>query len=214
MNHAENLLKTEMSISKVKTSLLGDTIIENIKIKNKQGFSQKNILEIKNVILRVNFISFFRDVAIIENITIDKPSIYIAINKKLKTNFEYLVCLTKTNDTIKDSASNNQISSREIILKNAGIVDMKVYLQSSLLGKEKVISIPDAQQTDIGLKKNGISLKDLNEELQKVVYTKLRSITKKNTEFSKEKLRAALEKQLSITKEQLKKTSGKNKCHL
>ena len=211
VNHTEELLKTEVSIAKVKISLLGDTIIEDIKIKNKQGFSQQNILEIKNVRLRGNFLSFLKDVALIEKLTIEKPRIYIEINEKLKTNFEYLMSLSKTNDTFKDNSSNNQISSRKIILKNASIVNMKVYIKSSLLGKEKVISIPDAQQTDIGLKKDGISLKDLNEELQKVVYTKLRSITKKNTEFSKEKLRAALEKQLSITKEQLKKTSGKIK---
>ena len=88
---------------------------------------------------------------------------------------------------------------------------MKVYLKSSLLGKEKVISIPDSQQTAIGIEKNGISLKDLNEELQKIVYTKLRALTKQNREFSKEKLRAALEKQLSITKGKLKKSSGKIK---
>ena len=88
--------------------------------------------------------------------------------------------LSKTNDTVKDNSSSNQISSRKIILKNAGIIDMKVYIKSSLLGKEKVISIPDAQQINIGLEENGISLKELNKELLKIAYTKLRVITKKN----------------------------------
>ena len=88
--------------------------------------------------------------------------------------------LSKTNDTVKDNSSSNQISSRKIILKNAGIIDMKVYIKSSLLGKEKVISIPDAQQINIGLDENGISLKELNKELLKIAYTKLRVITKKN----------------------------------
>ena len=126
VNHAEELLKTEVSISKVKISLLGDTIIEDTEIKNKQGFSQKNILEIKNVILRGNFGSFLKDVALIEKLTIEEPRFYIEINEKLKTNFEYLMSLSKTNDTVKDSSSNNQISSRKIILKNASIIDMKV----------------------------------------------------------------------------------------
>ena len=49
VNHTGELLKTEVSISKVKISLLGDTVIEDIEIKNNQGFSQQNIFEIKNV---------------------------------------------------------------------------------------------------------------------------------------------------------------------
>ena len=71
VNHAEELLKTEVSIAKVKISLLGDTIIEDIEIKNKQGFPQQNILEIKNVMLRGNFVSFLKDVALIEKLTIE-----------------------------------------------------------------------------------------------------------------------------------------------
>lgn len=211
VNHAEELLKTEVSISKVKISLLGDTIIEHIEIKNKKGFSQQNILEIKNVRLRGNFLSFLKDVALIEKLTIEKPRIYIEINEKLKTNFEYLMSLSKTNDTFKDNSSNNQISSRKIILKNASIVNMKVYIKSSLLGKEKVISIPDAQKINIGLEENGISLKELNKELIKIAFTKLREITKKNTGLYKEKLRAEIEKQLSLTNEEIKKSSEKIK---
>ena len=215
VNHAEDLLKTEVSISKVKISLLGDTIIEDIEIKNKQGFSQQNILEIKNVILRGNFVSFFKDVALIEKLTIEKPRVYIEVNEKLKTNFEYLMSLPKTKDTFKDNSTNNQISSKKIILKKASIVDMKVYIKSSLLGKEKVISIPNAQQINIGLEENGISLKELNKELNKelikIAYTKLKVITKKNTGFSKEKLKAEVEKQLSLTKKEIKKSSEKIK---
>ena len=88
---------------------------------------------------------------------------------------------------------------------------MKVYIKSSLLGTEKVISIPDAQQINIGLKENGISLKELNKELIKIAYTKLKVITKKNIGFSKEKLKAEIEKQLSLTKEEIKKSSEKIK---
>ena len=111
------VLKTEVSIAKVKISLLGDTIIEDIEIKNKQGFPQQNILEIKNVILRGNFVSFLKDVPLIEKLTIEKPRVYIEINEKLKTNFEYLMSLPKTKDTVKDNSSNNQIISKKIILK-------------------------------------------------------------------------------------------------
>ena len=211
VNHAEERLKTEVSISKVKISLLGDTTIEDIEIKNKQGFSQQNILEIKKVILRGNFVSFLKDVALIEKLTIEKPRVYIEINEKLKTNFEYLSSLSKTKDTVKDNSSNNQISLKKIILKKTSIVDMKVYIKSSLLGTEKVISIPDAQQINIGLKENGISLKELNKELIKIAYTKLKEITKKNIGFSKEKLKAEIEKQLLLTKKEIKKSSGKIK---
>jgi len=211
VNHAEELLKTEVSISKVKISLLGDTIIEDIEIKNKKGFSQQNILVIKNVRLRVNFLSLLKDVALIEKLTIEKPRVYIEINEKLRTNFEYLLSLSKTNDTVKDNSSNNQISSKKIILKKASIVDMKVYIKSSLLGKEKVISIPNTQQINIVLKENGSSLKELNKELIKIAYTKLRVITKKNIGFSKEKLKAEIEKQLSLTKKEIKKSSEKIK---
>jgi hypothetical protein len=119
--------------------------------------------------------------------------------------------LPKTKDTVKDNSSNNQIISKKIILKKASIVDMKVYIKSSLLGKEKVISIPNAQQINIGLEENGISLKELNKELIKISYTKLKAITKKNTGFSKEKLKAEVEKQLSLTKKEIKKSSEKIK---
>ena len=119
--------------------------------------------------------------------------------------------LPKTKDTVKDNSSNNQIISKKIILKKASIVDMKVYIKSSLLDKEKVISIPDAQQINIGLEENGISFKELNKELLKIAYTKLRAITKKNTGFSKEKLKAEVEKQLSLTKKEIKKSSEKIK---
>ena len=88
---------------------------------------------------------------------------------------------------------------------------MKVYIKSSLLGKEKVISIPNAQQINIGLEENGISLKELNKELIKIAYKKLKVITKKNIEFSKEKLKAEVEKQLSLTKKEIKKSSEKIK---
>ena len=88
---------------------------------------------------------------------------------------------------------------------------MKVYIKSSLLGKEKVISIPDAQQINIGLEENGISLKELNKELLKIAYTKLRVITKKNTGFSKEKLKAEVEKQFSLTEKEIKKSAEKIK---
>ena len=88
---------------------------------------------------------------------------------------------------------------------------MKVYIKSSLLDKEKVISIPGAQQINIGLEEKGISLKELNKELIKIAFTKLREITKKNTGLYKEKLRAEIEKQLSLTNEEIKKSSEKIK---
>ena len=58
VNHAEELLKTEVSISKVKLSLLGDTIIEDIEINisNTTNFSfSVNYPEVMESTMSVEF---------------------------------------------------------------------------------------------------------------------------------------------------------------
>jgi len=120
IDQGNQALGQQVSVGKIDTSILGSSIkINNIEIKNLDGFKNKNIIQIKNINANFVLTSLFKDTIVIKDINIDGATLYYEVlinNKEVKDNVSSFkpalknpaVSSTKEIEVSKESESKNQ----------------------------------------------------------------------------------------------------------
>ncbi len=153
-----------MSVGKIDTSIVSSSIkINNIEIKNLEGFKNKNIIQIKNINADFLFTSLFKDTIIIKNINIEGATLYYEVlisNKEVKDNVSSFkpaakntaASSVKTTDASKEQQASNQSKkkNKDFLINQLTINNSTINASSEFLDIKKDINLSKMSFNNVG----------------------------------------------------------------
>jgi uncharacterized protein involved in outer membrane biogenesis len=164
-----------VSVGKIDTSILGSSIkINNIEIKNLDGFKNKNIIQIKNISANFVLTSLFKDTIIIKDINIDGATLYYEVlinNKEVKDNVSSFKPALKNPagssakeiDVSKELESKNQSKkkNKDFLINQLTINSAKINASSEFLDINKDITLNKMSFNNVGTAEKSTKFKEV-----------------------------------------------------
>ncbi len=175
IDQGNQALGQQVSVGKIDTSILGSSIkINNIEIKNLDGFKNKNIIQIKNINANFVLTSLFKDTIVIKDINIDGATLYYEVlinNKEVKDNVSSFKpalknpagSSTKEIEVSKESESKNQSKkkNKEFLINQLTINNTKINASSEFLDINKDITLNKMSFNNVGTAEKSTKFKEV-----------------------------------------------------
>jgi uncharacterized protein involved in outer membrane biogenesis len=175
IDQGNQALGQQVSVGKIDTSILGSSIkINNIEIKNLDGFKNKNIIQIKNINANFVLTSLFKDTIVIKDINIDGATLYYEVlinNKEVKDNVSSFKpalknpagTQTKEIELSKELESKNQSKkkNKEILINQLTINNAKINASSEFLDINKDITLNKMSFNNVGTAEKSTKFKEV-----------------------------------------------------
>ena len=168
-------LGQQVSVGRIDTSILGSSIkINNIEIKNLDGFKNKNIIQIKNINANFVLTSLFKDTIIIKDINIDGATLYYEVlinNKEVKDNVSSFKPALKNPagssakeiEVSKELESKNQSKkkNKDFLINQLTINNAKINASSEFLDINKDITLNKMSFNNVGTAEKSTKFKEV-----------------------------------------------------
>jgi len=175
IDQGNQALGQQVSVGKIDTSILGSSIkINNIEIKNLDGFKNKNIIQIKNINANFVLTSLFKDTVIIKDINIDGATLYYEVlinNKEVKDNVSSFKPALKNPagssakeiEASKELESKNQSKkkNKEFLINQLTINNTKINASSEFLDINKDITLNKMSFNNVGTAEKSTKFKEV-----------------------------------------------------
>jgi len=175
IDQGNQALGQQVSVGKIDTSILGSSIkINNIEIKNLDGFKNKNIIQIKNINANFVLTSLFKDTIIIKDINIDGATLYYEVlinNKEVKDNVSSFKPALKNPagfsakeiEVSKESESKNQSKkkNKDFLINQLTINNAKINASSEFLDINKDITLNKMSFNNVGTAEKSTKFKEV-----------------------------------------------------
>ncbi|MDR8391360.1 hypothetical protein NC796_09440 [Aliifodinibius sp. S!AR15-10] len=169
--NGSQLLKTEVNVDDVALSLWnGKGTIDGVEIRNPEGFEDRAAIQFNQVSLQVDLSTLFSDTIVVNNLTVQNPSIFVEQNSN-GNNLK-----TLQNQLGSTSGSSSQA---HLVISHLLINDGQVQLTSKL-GKERKVEgeIAQIELTDVGKKGSGNLKETARQILEPVLQRAITEATK------------------------------------
>ena len=175
IDQGNQALGQQVSVGKIDTSILGSSIkINNIEIKNLDGFKNKNIIQIKNINANFVLTSLFKDTIIIKDINIDGATLYYEVlinNKEVKDNVSSFKPALKNPvgssakeiEVSKELESKNQSKkkNKDFLINQLTINNAKINASSEFLDINKDITLNKMSFNNVGTAEKSTKFKEV-----------------------------------------------------
>ena len=175
IDQGNQALGQQVSVGKIDTSILGSSIkINNIEIKNLDGFKNKNIIQIKNINANFVLTSLFKDTIIIKDINIDGATLYYEVlinNKEVKDNVSSFKPALKNPagssakeiEVFKELESKNQSKkkNKDFLINQLTINNAKINASSEFLDINKDITLNKMSFNNVGTAEKSTKFKEV-----------------------------------------------------
>ena len=175
IDQGNQALGQQVSVGKIDTSILGSSIkINNIEIKNLDGFKNKNIIQIKNINANFVLTSLFKDTIVIKDINIDGATLYYEVlinNKVVKDNVSSFKPALKSPagssakeiEVSKELESKNQSKkkNKEFLINQLTINNTKINASSEFLDINKDITLNKMSFNNVGTAEKSTKFKEV-----------------------------------------------------
>ena len=175
IDQGNQALGQQVSVGKIDTSILGSSIkINNIEIKNLDGFKNKNIIQIKNINANFVLTSLFKDTIVIKDINIDGATLYYEVlinNKEVKDNVSSFKpalknpagSSTKEIEVSKESESKNQSKkkNKDFLINQLTINNTNINASSEFLDINKNITLNKMSFNNVGTAEKSTKFKEV-----------------------------------------------------
>ena len=175
IDQGNQALGQQVSVGKIDTSILGSSIkINNIEIKNLDGFKNKNIIQIKNINANFVLTSLFKDTIIIKDINIDGATLYYEVlinNKEVKDNVSSFKpalknpagSLAKEIEVSKELEAKNQSKkkNKDFLINQLTINNAKINASSEFLDINKDITLNKMSFNNVGTAEKSTKFKEV-----------------------------------------------------
>jgi hypothetical protein len=172
INKGKELLCQQVVVGKIDTSIFSSSIkIDNIEIRNLEGFKNKNIIQIKNINAKFQLTSIFTNNIIVNDINIEGATLsyeFLLDNKEIKDNVSIFRACQKTEDNKKaedkskvnkpEKSGNNKkiFTVKQLVVNNASL---KVSAEIFDINKE--ITLNKMTFNNVGNGENANKFKDV-----------------------------------------------------
>jgi len=175
IDQGNQALGQQVSLGKIDTSILGSSIkINNIEIKNLDGFKNKNIIQIKNINANFVLTSLFKDTIVIKDINIDGATLYFELlinNKEVKDNVSSFKpalknpagSLSKEIEVSKELEAKNQSKkkNKDFLINQLTINNTKINASSEFLDITKDITLNKMSFNNVGTNEKSTKFKEV-----------------------------------------------------
>ena len=175
IDQGNQALGQQVSVGKIDTSILGSSIkINNIEIKNLDGFKNKNIIQIKNINANFVLTSLFKDTIVIKDINIDGATLYYELlinNKEVKDNVSSFKPALKNPagssakeiEVSKELEAKNQSKkkNKDFLINQLTINNTKINASSEFLDINKDITLNKMSFNNIGTDEKSTKFKEV-----------------------------------------------------
>ncbi|CAO6128998.1 AsmA [Candidatus Pelagibacterales bacterium] len=175
IDQGNQALGQQVSVGKIDTSILSSSIkINNIEIKNLDGFKNKNIIQIKNIDANFVLTSLFKDTIIIKDINIDGATLYYEVlinNKEVKDNVSSFKPALKNPagssakeiEVSKELESKNQSKkkNKDFLINQLTINNAKINASSEFLDINKDITLNKMSFNNVGTAEKSTKFKEV-----------------------------------------------------
>lgn len=170
INKGKEFLCQQVIIEDIDTSILGTSIkINNVEIKNLEGFDDKNIIKLKKINIDFKLSSAFTNNIIVENINIEGARLNYELlldNKEIKDNLSVLRKCEKLEDKkvqekIKNEKEKNIKNNKSFIVKKIIINNASLKVFSDILDINKEITLNNMTFNNVGNTENANKFKDV-----------------------------------------------------
>ena len=175
IDQGNQALGQQVSVGKIDTSILGSSIkINNIEIKNLDGFKNKNIIQIKNINANFVLTSLFKDTIVIKDINIDGATLYYELvinNKEVKDNVSSFKpalknpagSLAKEIEVSKELEAKNQSKkkNKDFLINQLTINNTKINASSEFLEINKDITLNKMSFNNVGTNEKSTKFKEV-----------------------------------------------------
>ena len=170
VNKGKEFLCQQVIIGDIDTTILGSSVkINNVEIRNLEGFKDKNIIQIKKINAEFEISSALTNNIILKSINIEGANLNYELlldNREIKDNLSALRKCEKSEDkknqdTIKNEKKNKEKSNRNFIVKQLIIKNTSIKASSDLLDINKEINLNNMTFNNIGNQEGLIKFKDV-----------------------------------------------------
>ena len=175
IDQGNQALGQQVSVGKIDTSILGSSIkINNIEIKNLDGFKNKNIIQIKNINANFVLTSLFKDTIVIRDINIDGATLYYEVlinNKEVKDNVSSFKpalknpagSIAKEIEVSKelDAKNRSKKKNKDFLINQLTINNSKINASSEFLDINKDITVNKMSFNNVGTEEKSTKFKEV-----------------------------------------------------
>jgi uncharacterized protein involved in outer membrane biogenesis len=212
INKSKEFLCQQVVVGGIDTTILGSSIkINNIEIRNLEGFKDKNIIQIKKISAEFGLASVFTNNIIVKNINIEGAMLNYELlldNREIKDNLSALRQCEKSEekknqDKIKNEKENKDKSNKSFVVKKLIVNNSSIKATSDVLEINKEISLSNMTFNNVG---NQEGLNKFRDVLKMIFDNILLSI---NNEIIQGDIKNKIKNKLKVIKNKLSPESLK-----
>ena len=151
--YLEKITEKNVKIENININLVDKTIfIKNIQILNNPKFQYKNTFYCNEIIIYFNYLNFFKQTILIDEIKFKNPIVYLEIIKKKNSLIfeDNISVLEKKEDTYKPKVYPQKVKDRDIIFNSVKIIDPKANIIISNNYRYENINISNMSFKNVG----------------------------------------------------------------